>query len=68
MSRSEAISAFGYDAEDIDREIAADNARADAWGWSSSPTPGTTNRRRARPGTPPAEPARSGDRCRDRTP
>jgi capsid protein len=26
LSRSEAISAFGYDAEDIDREIAADNA------------------------------------------
>ena len=24
MSRSEAISAFGYDAEDVDREIAAD--------------------------------------------
>ena len=32
MSRSEAISAFGYDAEEIDREIAADNARADALG------------------------------------
>ena len=32
MSRSEAISTFGYDAEDIDREIAADNARADALG------------------------------------
>jgi capsid protein len=32
MSRSEAISAFGYDAEDVDREIAADNARADALG------------------------------------
>ena len=32
MSRSEAISANGYDAEDVDREIAADNARADAWG------------------------------------
>lgn len=30
LSRSEAISAFGYDAEDIDREIAADNRRADA--------------------------------------
>jgi len=27
-----AISSFGYDAEDIDREIAADNARADALG------------------------------------
>ena len=32
MSRSEAISAYGYDAEDVDREIAADNARADAFG------------------------------------
>ena len=32
MSRSEAISAFGYDAEDVDREIASDNARADALG------------------------------------
>ena len=32
LSRSEAISSFGYDAEDIDREIAADNARADALG------------------------------------
>ena len=29
-SRSEAISSFGYDAEEIDREIAADNARAHA--------------------------------------
>lgn len=28
MSRSEAISANGYDAEDVDREIAADNARS----------------------------------------
>ncbi|WP_211210627.1 phage portal protein [Hahella ganghwensis] len=32
LSRSEAISAFGYDAEDIDREIAADNLRADELG------------------------------------
>lgn len=32
LSRSEAISSFGYDAEDIDREIAADNARADGLG------------------------------------
>ena len=31
-SRSEAISAYGYDAEDVDREIAADNARADELG------------------------------------
>ncbi len=32
LSRSEAISSFGYDAEDVDREIAADNARADGLG------------------------------------
>ena len=32
ISRSEAISGNGYDAEDVDREIAADNARADALG------------------------------------
>ncbi len=32
QSRSEAISAFGYDAEDINREIAADNQRADELG------------------------------------
>ena len=32
MNRSEAISAYGYDAEDIDREIAADNRRADELG------------------------------------
>lgn len=32
MSRSEAISTFGYDAEDVDREIAADQARADELG------------------------------------
>jgi lambda family phage portal protein len=30
LSRSEAIAGFGYDAETIDREIAADAARADA--------------------------------------
>ena len=30
ISRSEAIASFGYDAETIDQEIAADNARADA--------------------------------------
>ncbi len=32
ISRAEAISSFGYDAEDVDREIAADNARSDALG------------------------------------
>ena len=48
LSRSEAISAFGYDAEDIDREIAADNApRGCAGIWSSTPTRGTTRPPRA---------------------
>jgi lambda family phage portal protein len=45
MSRSEAISAAGYDSEDVDSEIAVDNARADALGlrfdsdprWESAP-------------------------------
>ena len=32
LSRSEAISAFVYDAEDVDQEIANDNRRADGLG------------------------------------
>jgi len=44
MSRSEAISAFGYDAETIDREIAADNARADELGLVLDSDPRRTNR------------------------
>jgi len=32
LSRSQAISGFGYDAEDMDREISADNRRADDLG------------------------------------
>jgi len=32
MSRAEAVSAMGWNVEDIDREIAADNARADSLG------------------------------------
>ena len=39
LSRSEAISSFGYDAEDVDREIAADNARADALGLAFESDP-----------------------------
>ena len=44
-SRSQAVSAFGYDAEDIDREIAADNARADELGlvFDSDPRHGKRN-------------------------
>jgi lambda family phage portal protein len=49
MSRSEAISSNGYDAEDTDKEIALDNARADALGlrFDSDPrwdSPGQSNR------------------------
>lgn len=32
MSRAEAVSSYGYDIEDVDREIAADNRRADDLG------------------------------------
>jgi lambda family phage portal protein len=32
MSRSEAVSMYGYDAQEIDREVAGDNARADGLG------------------------------------
>lgn len=50
MSRSEAISTFGYDAEDVDREIALDNIRADSYRlkldsdprWDARPASGTT--------------------------
>lgn len=44
MSRSEAISANGYDAEDVDREIAADNARADALGLVFDSDPRRTSK------------------------
>lgn len=47
MSRSEAISSFGYDAEDVDREIATDNARADSLGLVFDSDP----RRTAKTGT-----------------
>jgi lambda family phage portal protein len=53
LSRSEAISSAGYDAEDIDREIAADNQRADALGLVFDSDP-----RHDRPApTPSASPA-----------
>jgi len=57
MSRSEAISSFGYDAEDVDREIAADNARADALGLVFDSDPRRTARTGAvQPDTPPDSP------------
>jgi lambda family phage portal protein len=44
MSRSEAISAFGYDAEDVDREIASDNQRADDLGLIFDSDPRRTSK------------------------
>ncbi len=44
MSRSEAVSSFGYDAEDMDREIAADNARADSMGLIFDSDPRVTQK------------------------
>ncbi len=62
LSRAEAISAFGYDAEDIDREIAADNRRADALGLvfdsdprHDQPTSFKTETASASPTTPVSE-------------
>lgn len=57
LSRSEAISAFGYDAEDIDREIAADNQRADELGlvFDSDPRQDKPSVAGATP-TPPQDP------------
>ena len=56
MSRSEAISGNGYDAEDIDREIAADNARADALGLVFDSDPRHDNDAMTAPPSPPDEP------------
>ena len=60
MSRSEAVSSFGYDAEDMVREIAADNARADAMGLIFDSDPRVTQKtgamQVASPDSPP-EPA-----------
>jgi len=44
MSRSEAISSAGYDAEDVDREIAADNQRADDLGLIFDSDPRRTSK------------------------
>ena len=52
-SRSEAISAYGYDAEDVDREIAADNTRADELGLVFDSDPRHDNA--PAPGAPVAE-------------
>jgi lambda family phage portal protein len=61
MSRSEAISGNGYDAEDVDREIAADNARADELGLvfdsdarhDQAPVPAATNSQDEQPADTP---------------
>lgn len=51
LSRSEAVSELGEDAEEIDREIATDNARADALGLTFDSDP----RKVARTGAPQPE-------------
>ncbi len=56
VSRSEAISGNGYDAEDIDREIAADNARADALGLVFDSDPRHDNDAPGAATTPPPNP------------
>lgn len=56
LSRSEAISAFGYDAEDIDREIAADNQRADELGLVFDSDPRHDKQPIATAGTQPVAP------------
>jgi len=57
MSRAEAISAFGHDAEALDREIAADNARADDLGLVFDSDPRKVARTGAAQPAPPAMPA-----------
>jgi lambda family phage portal protein len=52
MSRSEAISTFGYDAEDVDREIAADQKRADELGLIFDSDPRHTTKTGASAGHP----------------
>ena len=52
MSRSEAVSQYGFDAEEIDAEIAADNTRADGFGLSFD----SDGRRPQRGGAPVARP------------
>ena len=56
LSRSEAIPAFGYEAEDIDREIAADNARADELGLVFDSDPRHDKRPIAADSRPPDDP------------
>ena len=58
MSRSEAISANGYDAEDVDREIAADNQRADELGlvFDSDPRHGKSGEVQQASNQPVAQP------------
>lgn len=51
MSRAEAVSSYGYDVEDVDREIAADNRRADELGLKFDSDP-----RHDKGVTPPAPP------------
>lgn len=53
MTRSQAVAQYGYDAEEIDLEMAADNDRADALGLSyESDGRRATNQQPAGPSTP----------------
>lgn len=54
LSRAQAVSSFGYDAEEIDREIAADNARADRLGLLLDTDPRQLDRTGSKHPAPPA--------------
>ena len=52
MSRSEAISAFGYDAEDVDGRSPPTTAAPMGWAWCSTPIRAAGRRRGQRPSQP----------------
>lgn len=56
LSRSEAIASSGYDAETIDREIATDAQRADAFGLVLDTDPRVVARNGVKHAPPPADP------------
>ena len=62
VSRSEAIAAFGYDAEDVDREVASDNQRADGLGlvFDSDPRHGKAGSQPLNTAVMPGDPVSTG--------
>ena len=62
LSRSEAIAAFGYDAEDVDREVASDNQRADGLGlvFDSDPRHGKAGSQPLNTAVMPGDPVSTG--------